>query len=115
MKHSQRDLITENMKPIFNALHAENHMTTVKGQFRGYFEMAAAEPVRCYETNGEKIEKLLHDTIGEMKPKEFKTKINDSTLGKLNKYLGMLRTFVMDEMDEKIMCVHRGFEAAMHT
>jgi hypothetical protein len=48
MKHSQRDLITENMKPIHDVLSKAKHLSTVKGQMRGYFESAASEPVRSH-------------------------------------------------------------------
>ena len=102
MKHSQRDLITENLKPIHDALSKGRHLTTVKGQFRSYFETAASAPVCCYETNGKSIETLLGQVVGDMQPKELKVKVNDSTIGKLNKYLVMLRTFVSEEMDAKI-------------
>ena len=104
MKYSQRDLITENMKPITDVLKKTQHLATVKGQFRGYFESAASEPVRCYEKHGEAIATLMKQSVGDMTPKELKVKINESSLGKLNKYLGMLRTFVAEEMDEKIRC-----------
>jgi hypothetical protein len=102
MKYSQRDLITANMIPILHALKTPQHLNTVKGQFRGYFEMAASEPVRCYEENGKAIDTLLEQSVGGMAPKELKQTVNDSTLGKLNKYVGMLRTFVTEEMDEKL-------------
>ena len=102
MKHSQRDLITENMKPIHDALAKKKHRCTVKGQFTSYFESAASNPVYCYEKNGKSIETLLGQVVGDMMPKDLKTTVNDSTLGKLNKYLGMLRTFVTEEMDSKI-------------
>ena len=102
MKHSQRDLITECMKPIYDVLKKSQHLATVKGQFRGYFEKAAAEPVRCWEEHGTAIETLMQQTVGDMTAKDLKAKVNDSTLGKLNKYLNMLRTFVQEEMDAKI-------------
>ena len=102
MKYSQRDMITETMKPILHALKTPQHLNTVKGQLRSYFESAAAEPVCCFEKNGQAIEALLEQSVGGMVPKEFKQTINGSTLGKLNKYVGMLRTFVSEEMDEKL-------------
>ena len=105
MKYSQRDLITENMKPIYDALKKEQHLKTVKGQFVRYYEMAAAQPVRCYELHGKAIETLLAQVVGDMKPKELKERIDSSTLGTLNKFLNMLRTFVAEEMDEKLSCV----------
>ena len=105
MKYSQRDLITENMKPIYDALKKGKHLQTVKGQFVRYFELAAAQPVRCYELHGQAIETLLAQVVGDMKPKELKEKIDSSTLGTLNKYLAMLRTFITEEMDEKLSCV----------
>jgi hypothetical protein len=107
MKYSQRDMITANMKPITDVLSKEKHLSTVKGQFRGYFETASSHPVECFEKKGTEIEKLLKDTIGDMNPKDFKQTINDSALGRLNKYLGMLRTFVSEEMDERVRCVLR--------
>ena len=108
MKYSQRDLITECMKPIYDELKKAKHLSTVKGQFRTYFESAAAEPVRCYEKNSEAILTLLKYNVGDLTAKELKTKVNDSQIGKLNKYLGMLRTFVAEEMDAKIRCALRG-------
>ena len=106
MTYSQRDLITECMKPILDVLNKEQHLKTVKGQFRGYFEMAVSEPVRCWEKNGVAIETLMNTVVGDMKPKDLKTTINSTTIGKLNKYLGMLRTFVKEEMDENIRCAN---------
>ena len=64
--------------------------------------MASSQPVRCYEMHGQSIESLLKSVVGDMTPKELKEKQNDSSLGKLNKYLGMLRTFITEEMDAKI-------------
>jgi hypothetical protein len=104
MQHSQKNLITEHMKPIYEALKKAQHLTTVKGQFRGLFETAASEPVRCWEKNGEQIEKLMHYTVGDMSPRELKVKINDSTLGKLNKYVSWLRAMISEETDEKVRC-----------
>ena len=98
MKYSQRDMITENMRPIVRALNEKHDLKTVKTQFRGYFE-SCMEPVRCMEINGKNIESLLARVVGDMTPKELKSKVNDSTLGKLNKYLHMLRTFMTEEMD----------------
>ena len=46
-------------------------------------------------------------TLGGMLPKELKTTINDSTLGKLNRYLAILRTFFAEETDAKIRCMPR--------
>ena len=106
MIYSQRDLITENMKPIHDALKKEHHLKTVKGQFKGYFETAVSEPVLCWEKNGQAIETLINQTVGDMNPKDLKKTINDSTVGKLNTYLDMLRTFVAEEMDEKIRCAY---------
>jgi len=102
-------MITANMKPITDVLSKEKHLSTVKGQFRGYFETASSHPVECFEKKGTEIEKLLKDTIGDMNPKDFKQTINDSALGRLNTYLGMLRTFVSEEMDERVSgedCIH---------
>ena len=104
MKLSQKDLITETMKPVSDVLKKKRDLVTVKGQFRSLFETAAAAPFACYETNGKSIESLLTRVVGDMTPKELKAKINESTLGSLNKYLGMLRTFVAEEMDAKIRC-----------
>ena len=104
MTYSQRDLITDNMKPIHDALKKQHHLKTVKGQFKGYFETAISDPVLCWERNGQAIETLINQTVGDMNPKDLKKTINDSTVGKLNKYLDMLRTFVAEEMDEKIRC-----------
>ena len=100
MKYSQRDMITETMRPIVHVLSEKHDLKTVKSQFRGYFE-SCIEPVRCWETNGKNIESLLARVIGDMTPKTLKSTVNDSTLGKLNKYLFMLRTFMIEEMDVK--------------
>ena len=98
MKYTQRDMITENMRPIVHVLSEKHDLKTVKTQFRGYFE-SCMEPVRCMELHGKNLESLLARVVGDMTPKELKSKVNDSTLGKLNKYLGMLRTFMTEEMD----------------
>ena len=108
MKYSQRDLITENMKPIYDELKKKQHLNTVKGRFSHLFETAVTEPVRCYEKNGKELETLIVETCGDMAASELKKKVNDSKLGKLNKMLGWLRTFVEEEMDEKLRsaCTH---------
>jgi hypothetical protein len=107
MKHSMKDLITENIKPILDVLKSPKHLQTVKGTFVNYFSASAADPVRCYEAHGTAIETLMTHTLGGMLPKDFKTTINDSTLGKLNRYLAILRTFFAEETDAKIRCMPR--------
>ena len=102
MKHSQKDLITEHMRPIVLELGKAKHLSTVKGQFRNYFDTAAHEPVRCFELHGVHIESLLQQTVGDILPVQLKTAVNDSTLGRLNKYLLWLRAFASEEMDAKI-------------
>ena len=76
-------------------------MKTVKAQFSGYFEFSQ-EAVRCWEKEGDHIEYLMNSVTGNMLPSNFKTEINDSYIGKLNKYLAVLRTYVEEEMEEKI-------------
>ena len=106
MKRSQRDMITEQMIPIIDAIKKKQHLHTVKGQLKSLFETpsAVAEPVRCLEVNGQQIEALMTLSIGDMNAVQLKTATNESTLGKLNKFLGMLRTFMTEEMDEKLRC-----------
>ena len=100
MKYSQRDMITENMRPIVHVLSEKNKhdLKTVTTQFRGYFE-SSMEPVRCMEMHGAHLQTLLNRVVGDMTPKELKSKVNDSTVGKLNKYIEMLRTFMTEEMN----------------
>ena len=112
MKYSQKNMIVHDIKPILAAVKVPNHeMTTTKGSFRNLFETAASEPVRCWETNGDRIEGLISQTIGGMKAKYFKVEVNDSTLGKLNKYLAVLRTYVSEEMDPGL---RYAADAALH-
>ena len=106
MKYSQRDLITESMIPILHVLKtSKDHLATVKGALIRCFSSATYEPVRCHQLNGPEIEKLMSENIGDMAACELKVKVNDSKLGSINKYVGMLRTFVTEEMDVKIRCV----------
>eukprot|EP00966_Prymnesium_polylepis_P051694 1196896-Prymnesium_polylepis.1 len=68
MKRSQRDMITEQMIPILDAIKKKQHLNTVKGQLKSLFETpsAVAEPVRCLEVNGQQIEALMTLSIGDM-------------------------------------------------
>ena len=59
------------------------------------------EPVRCWEEHSKHIETLMGTVLGDMKGGELKTAINDSTIGKLNKYLAVLRTYIEEELDSK--------------
>ena len=52
------------------------------------------EPVRCWEEHSKHIETRMGTVLGDMKGGELKTAINDSTIGKLNKYLAVLRTYI---------------------
>ena len=100
MNHPQKQMISKEMRPILLELEKKQHLATVKGQFRGYFE-SSHEPVRCWEEHGAHIEKLMDTILGGMKASELKKTINDSTMGKFNKYLAVLRTYVEEEMDPK--------------
>ena len=101
MSYSMKNMITRDMRPILHVLNDKQHMKTVKAQFRGYFEFSQ-EAVRCWEKEGDHIEYLMNAVTGNMLPSKFKTEINDSYIGKLNKYLAVLRTYVEEEMDENI-------------
>ena len=106
MNHPQKNMISKEIKPILDELgKGDSHFNTTTGQFRKYFE-SSHEPVRCWEKdeNGEKIEALIARTVGDMNPTELKTKINDSYIGKLNKFLAILTTYVQEEMDPKHRC-----------
>ena len=59
------------------------------------------EPVRCWEVHGQNIEATMATVLGGMAASELKKTINDSTLGKLNKYLAVLRTYIEEELDSK--------------
>jgi len=98
-------MISKEIRPIIAELNKKMHLKTVKGQFKGYFE-SSHEPVRCWEEHGTHIESLIDTVLGGMKPSEFKKTINDSTIGKLNKYLEILHTYITDEIQEK----HSGAE-----
>ena len=102
MKQSQSHMISKEMRPIMEVLKKEQHFKTVKGQFKHYFETAIAEPVRCWEEHGTQLESLMARVSGGMSPKEFKKTINDSTIGTLNKYLMILRTYLEEETDPKL-------------
>ena len=98
MNHPLKLMITNEMRPIMAELEKKMHLKTVKGQFKGYFE-SSMEPVRCWEEHSKHIE--TRTVLGDMKGGELKTAINDSTIGKLNKYLAVLRTYIEEELDPK--------------
>ena len=108
MNHPLKLMITNEIRPIMAELDKKQHLKTVKGQFRGYFE-SSMEPVRCWELHGKNIESLMDTVLGGMNRSWTKSTINDSTLGKLNKYLAVLRTYIEEELDSK----HR-FAKAIH-
>ena len=110
MNHPQKNMITKEIRPIMLELEKKNHLTTVKGQFRGYLQNSH-ESVRCWEEHGNHIETLMDTVLGGMKESEFKKTINDSTLGKLNKYLAILRTYIEEEMDPKHRSAARSIRA----
>jgi hypothetical protein len=100
MNHPLKNLIANEIRPMMAEVQKKHHLNTVKGQFRGYFE-SSHEAVRCWEQNGKHIESLLGTVLGGMKAGELKKTINDSTIGKLNKYLAILRTYIEEELDPK--------------
>jgi hypothetical protein len=93
-------MVAKEMKPLLDDLKKEHDIKTVAGQFKGYFS-DEHNPVVCWETNKTHILSLLDQTVGDMKPKDLKTTINKSTLGK-NEQVAMLRNYIAIETDEKI-------------
>ena len=100
MNHPLKLMITNEIRPIIAELDKKQHLKTVKGQFRGYFE-SSMEPVRCWELHGNHIEAVMDTVLGGMTSSGLKKTINDSTIGKLNKYLAVLRTYIEEELDSK--------------
>ena len=100
MNHPLKLMLTNEIRPIMAELEKKMHLKTVKGQFRNYFE-SSMEPVRCWEVHGKNIEATMATVLGGMAASGLKKTINDSTLGKLNKYLAVLRTYIEEELDSK--------------
>jgi pyruvate/2-oxoglutarate dehydrogenase complex dihydrolipoamide acyltransferase (E2) component len=97
MKH----MVPKEMKMIVDELKKEHDIKTTTGQFTSLFADAHT-PVICWEQNGGKIQALLDVTVGDMIEKNLKKTINASKLGTLNKYVAMLRNYIMIEINEKI-------------
>ena len=93
-------MITKEIRPILAEVAKMQHLKTVKGQFKGYFE-SSQESVRCWKKHGTHIETLMHSVVGGMMASELKKTINESVIGKLNKYLEILRTYIEEELDPK--------------
>ena len=98
-------MISKEIKPICDELKKVQHLKTVQGQYKSYME-SSHEPVRCWENHGKSIETLMDTVVGGMAASQLKKAINDSTIGKLNKYLEILRTYIEEELDPK----HSGAE-----
>ena len=93
-------MVSKEIRPIVAEVEKKQHLKTVKGQFKGYFE-SSHESVRCWEEHGDHIEQLMDSVVGGMKASELKKTINDSTIGRMNKYLAVLRTYIEEELDPK--------------
>ena len=100
MKFSQKNMIANEMVPILAMLKSSaKHLSTVEGQFRNLFD--GSDLAVLWEAKGQQIETLWSSVTGGEGTRALKKLENDSIIGKINKFIGVCRTYMEEETEAR--------------
>ena len=100
MKFSQKNMIANEMVPILAMLKSSaKHLSTVEGQFRNLFD--GSDLAVLWEAKGQQIKTLWSSVTGGEGTRALKKLENDSIIGKINKFIGVCRTYMEEETEAR--------------